>query len=416
MLSLIRALFIAVLLVPFTSSLTQADELDGCRLGVTRANVKAAACVGRELSRSINGSDTPWSRCEVRLVRRYDRLVRHTGADADTCGATAAHGAAVIADLHRSLDYVESFPTGTFEVLARDLSSPRGLSCASPEDPALVYVAEAGSGGSTESPFYIAADGRPAFIGDTGAVGRINSDLSYERVLEGLPSSAAADDGGGFLDANGPNDVAFFDNGDMVIVMGLASNANVRDGLATPGAEKLGTLLDHNGEIIADLAAYERNNNSDQRMVPEACGVQSFVEDQTSNPFRARGGQSIQLVDPGANSVLSIDSEGQISLLAANFPDQMQTMPDLGFPGGGQSACPPDGPGLPPAASTLPAQPVPTAISCPSKGSDEGCLVGELTGLPFAVNSARVYDISTGAFDYPHRSNRFHDHRRPRSR
>ena len=307
----------------------------------------------------------------------------------------------MISSLTRSLSYVESFPTGTFEVLVRNLESPRGLSCAPPGDPALVYVAEAGKGGSTENEFYIAADGRPAFIGKTGAVGRINPDLSYDRVVEGLPSSAAFDEGGGFLDANGPNDVAFFDNGKMAIVMGLASNADIRDGLTTSTATKFGTLLDEDGDIIADLAEFERANNSDGRKIPEGCGLQSFVDDHTSNPFRARSGQAIQVVDPGANSVLEVEASGLITVVASNFPDQMQTMPDLSaiFPGG-QDSCPPDGPGLPP-AGPIPSQPVPTSISCPVEGSDDGCLVGELTGLPFATGSANVYDISTGAVEYP---------------
>ena len=98
-----------------------------------------------------------------------------------------------------------------------------------------MYVAEAGKGGSTENEFYIAADGRPAFVGDSGAVGRVRTDLSYERVMTGLASSAAADSVGGFLDANGPNDVIFFDTGEMAVVMGLATNLTVREGLTSPG-------------------------------------------------------------------------------------------------------------------------------------------------------------------------------------
>jgi len=405
--SLAAALVLVLLTCFGATSASALDGLERCRLGVTRANVWAAVCVGRELSTSLRESVSkdggiPESvDCEAKLSARYRRLGRLAGPEIQACGATQAHATTLIGELRETLDFVEDLSVGRFEVLASGLRSPRGLSCAPAGDDALVYVAEAGSGGPVESESYIAADGRPAFLGTTGAVGRLDEDLRYERVIDGLASSAAADASGGFLDANGPTDVAFTEAGQMRIAMGLGSNADVRDGLISIGAEQLGTVLDDRGEILADLAAFERDRNVDGRQVPAGCGTGVFVDDLTSNPFRLRGGASVQLVDAGANAVLEIDAKGGIEVVAADFPDQLQTMPDLSFAfPGGQTACPPDGPGLPP-AGPLPAQSVPTSLSCPSDATDAGCLVGELTGLPFAQGSARVYDISTAAEEYP---------------
>ncbi len=375
----------------------QADSLNRCRIAVTKANTQAASCVGSSLRQNLRGRDPHENRCEEKLERRYAKAALRSKCGDEcrsACGATAEKASSVITQLEQALAFPESFATGSFEVVAQGLDSPRGLSCAPAGDPALVYVAEAGKGGSTENEFYIAADGRPAFVGDSGAVGRVRTDLSYERVMTGLASSAAADSVGGFLDANGPNDVIFFDTGEMAVVMGLATNLTVREGLTSPGAEKLGTLLDREGEIIADLALFEGEQNSDGRMIPEGCGLASFVADYTSNPFRGQGGAAALIVDPGANSVLSVQPSGDIEVIASDFPDQIQSMPDLSpVLGGNQTTCPPLGPGLPP-AGPLPSQSVPTSIACPTDSSLEGCLVGELTGLPFALGSANVYNIS----------------------
>ena len=414
----IRLAVLAVFLcASFSPALADERNLQRCRAAVTRANANAAGCVGAQIASSIRSSSNREYDCAGELLNRYERVLSQTGADPVACGATSEHSASVIMQLEKSIDYVDSFTTGRFEILAQNLSSPRGLTCAPSGDSALVYVAEAGSGGTTESEFYIAADGRPAFVGNSGAVGRLNANLTYERVIEGLPSSAAADSGGGFLDANGPNDVAFFDNGEMAIIMGLASNANIRDTLTTPGSEKFGTVLTADGEILVDLADYERMNNSDGRLIPEACGFSSFVADKTSNPFRASGGETISVVDSGANAVLSVNELGKVKVLAANFLDQLQSMPDLSafFPAG-QALCPPSGPGLPP-AGPLPAQSVPTGIACTAasevcsagpagigceaREGEEICVVSELTGLPFAPGSANIYDISTSELEYP---------------
>lgn len=399
-----RLLYTTLLISLLTgTTAVDADELKRCRVAVTKANTQAAKCVGAGLARGLRGKKSDSSYCEERLVARYEKAAKRLRCGEEcrsACGAQAENANAVIEQLQETLAFSGFLSTGSFEIVAEGLDSPRGLSCAPEGDSSLVYVAEAGRGGSTENEFYIAADGRPAFLGQSGAVGRVQSDLSYERILTGLPSSAAADQTGGFLDANGPNDVIFLGPGEMAVVMGLASNLSVRETLQTPGAEKLGTLLDASGEIIADLARFEGERNSDGRLIPTGCGLMTFSDDYTSNPFRGRGGDKALIVDPGANAVLAVDDSGQIEVVAADFPDQIQPMPDLSvfFPAG-QSLCPPQGPGLPP-AGPMPSQSVPTSLACPSEDGIDGCVVGELTGLPFTLGSARIYNLSPGEPEY----------------
>jgi hypothetical protein len=97
------------------------------------------------------------------------------------------------------------------------------------------------------------------------------------------------------------------------------------------------------------------------------------------------------VVDAGANAVLTIDESGAIATLEANFPDQLQTMPDLGLTdiiGVDQTVI-----GLPPAGVEIPSQPVPTGLAIDADG---GVWVGQLTGMPFAADSANVYTLGDG--------------------
>ena len=220
----------AVVLILFFAPVASGSDLEQCRLEVTRTYVKASHCVGRNLSRALLGGPDRSEQGQRQFERRDRRILRKIHSDPVACGATPEHAAAVIRDLRTDLDPIERFSTGEFEILARNLSSPRRIACSPQEGDSLVSVAEAGQGGDTENPFYIAADGRPAFVENSGAVGRLNADLNYPRVREGLPSSAAVDEGGGFLDANGPNEIAFFSDGEMTIVMGLASNTETDEG------------------------------------------------------------------------------------------------------------------------------------------------------------------------------------------
>ena len=99
-------------------------------------------------------------------------------------------------------------------------------------------------------------------------------------------------------------------------------------------------------------------------------------------------------MDAGANALLSVDESGAISVLVSDFPDQLQTRPDLQLEqspiGAPQTAL-----GLPPGGAQIPSQPVPSGVAL--RPSDGALWVTELTGLPFVVGSARIVDVSTGS-------------------
>ena len=99
-------------------------------------------------------------------------------------------------------------------------------------------------------------------------------------------------------------------------------------------------------------------------------------------------------MDAGANALLSVDESGAISVLVSDFPDQLQTRPDLQLEqspiGAPQTAL-----GLPPGGAQIPSQPVPSGVAL--RPSDGALWVTELTGLPFVVGSARIVDVCTGS-------------------
>ena len=282
-----------------------------------------------------------------------------------------------------------------FEEIATDLDSPRGMACA-PEGGVFVALAGRGLGAdSTEGgESFPGADGRDVWFGNTGSVIHVVVDEdgtpSVTTELDGLPSVAANSpiDPTGWLDATGPNAVTVNRDGELFVAIGLGGDSCVsRVGLSDPNAAKLGTIVDGDGEIIGDFADHECANNTDGRMGPGGA-----TPDHTSNPFRIvadhpETGQ-FTVVDAGANAVLTIDETGTISILEANFPDQLQTMPDLGLTdiiGVDQTEI-----GLPPAGIEIPSQPVPTGLAIDADG---GVWVGELTGMPFIADSANVYTL-----------------------
>ena len=292
-----------------------------------------------------------------------------------------------------------------FTILASELSSPRGLSCASTGG---IYVALSGAGagdapagpeGLPSASSYLGADGRSYQYGLTGAVMHVAQDGTQTELMSGLPSLAhlANPDPRVWVDAAGPVDVFEQESGELLIAVGLASDSCLtRDGLGEASAALLGTIIDENSNVLFDIAAYECGNNTDQRIGPNG------QADYTSNPWRIahdEASDTMLIVDSGANAVLSIDDfdTGALATYEAGFPDQFQEVPDWGLAaiiGVDQTVI-----GLPPAGAVIPAQPVPTGMAIhPDSGK---VYVAELTGVPIAVGSARVYEIpgSTPAYD-----------------
>lgn len=248
------------------------------------------------------------------------------------------------------------------EVVATGLDNPRDLTFG--PDGAL-YIAEAGRGdfmsNRDDALCFEGPEGEVCY-GPTGAVTRVLNGVQ-ERVVSGMPSIGAIEDGSG---AAGPHSVAFDAEDNMVVLVGLGADPALRD----PGGP-LGmfgmefgqlALVDDGGmwTNIVDVAAYEASDNPDGG-VPD------------SNPFAILTvGDGFVVADAGGNDLLHIDNAGGIGTLAV-FPEQLADDPF----GGGQ----------------IPMQAVPTSVVV---GPDGAYYIGQLTGFPFPVGGASVFRLEAG--------------------
>ncbi|MBW4634849.1 MAG: ScyD/ScyE family protein [Iphinoe sp. HA4291-MV1] len=247
--------------------------------------------------------------------------------------------------------------TFNIEVLANGLDSPRGLTFGS--DGAL-YVTEAGRGGGGACIPSPSQPGAELCYGATSALTRIKDGKS-ERIVTGLPSLALPDGS----DASGAHDIAFDSTGKPYILFGLAGNPRDRENLL--GIPDFGQLFafdklntDAARRPIADLAAYEGANNPDGG-------------DVISNPYAFLiKDNTAFIVDAGANDLLRVGLDG--SGLAVQSVFSTRLVPN---PSGG---------------ADIPMQPVPTSVAI---GPDNAFYVGQLTGVPFPKDGARIYRIDS---------------------
>ena len=256
-------------------------------------------------------------------------------------------------------------PEPVGEIIASGLNGPRGISVG--EDGA-VYVAEAGVGGDDCVTILAGGDGGDFELcfGTSGQITQITTDGTQSVALSGLTS---LDLGGG--EAVGPHDVIAGE--DLYVIMGLGADPAERAGVGDSAGD-LGWLISGpvGGETTreVDVAAYEGDENPDGGD-PEEGGIDS-------NPYSIvmRSDGDIVVSDAGANALLLIDSEGEISTLAV-FADRLVDMPvPLGSPGEGEQ---------------IPMQSVPTGAV---EGPDGAIYVGELTGFPFIPGAARVWRVT----------------------
>jgi hypothetical protein len=237
------------------------------------------------------------------------------------------------------------------EVIATGLDNPRGITTSKRKVGGypIVYVTEAGSGGP--GPSIIDAEGKETFYGPSGAVTAIKNG-NQQRIVSGLPSLSSA--GGDF--SFGPNDIILQNDQQAYVVMGFGANAASRDDLGDPGAD-LGRLLKlklKSGKTnsIADLAAYELENNPDG-------------DTGISNPNGAvQNFGGILVVDAGGNSILDVRGKGRVSTLAVIPERASGSTPDL------ESS---------PVAADV--------------GPNGNLYVGEFTGFPYPIGGARIYSL-----------------------
>jgi hypothetical protein len=252
----------------------------------------------------------------------------------------------------------EAAPTYQKRVLSTDLRNPRGITLAGNR----LLVSEAGAGGTRlpdGSNCILSGSGREICSGNTGAIGAWDPGTqTYTRLLNGLPSLAQADGSEG----TGIADLAVGGPTGLLGVFGLGGNPN-QPNVASLGSPLFGQVVSidlSTGTLQprSNLAAYERDNNPDQRATPN------------SNPYAlAPFGNRLYVTDAGGNTLLTLDptpdpSTGSFAILG-NFV----------FP--------------PPLVNT---EPVPTGLAVQSSGSTgQQLLIGELSGFPFAPGAANVF-------------------------
>lgn len=268
------------------------------------------------------------------------------------------------------------------EIVATGLNAPYKLTFG--PDGAL-YVAESGTAGDEECLERTSPESGEVMetcYGATGSVTRIDLEAGeQERTVTGLPSIG----GGG--EVAGPADVAFSPvvgdaGGVMHVISGLGGDDEYRDHFTDP---RIGTIftVDDEGEteVLSDLVAFEAENDPDQAYnegLPE--GVPPISEGVDSNPFgltfdgAGDDAGDILAVDAGGNAVLRVQSDGTTTVEKL-LPFGMAELPAFT--------------GAPP-GTMAPYQPVPTAIDVDADGVP---LVGQLTGFPFPVGGADVYEI-----------------------
>jgi hypothetical protein len=260
----------------------------------------------------------------------------------------------------------------SLEVVTGGLANPRGLTVG-PDGQ--IWVAEAGSGGTGAC--ITGPEGGQSCYGPTGAITTVDPRSgARKQVVSGLPSLAAPSGATAGHDAIGPQDVSFGRRGAFFTV-GLGADPAVRDTLGDAGGDFawLYRLGRHGVKKIADLGAYEAENNPDGNTEEGGVDTNPFSVDAT--------GRQLLVSDAGGNDLLGVSKKrGHEIVTLATFAGGVTPFPDLG------PMAPPD---FPPPGTPVPYQAVPTGVV---RGPDGAAYLGQLTGFPFPVGAANVFRVA----------------------
>jgi sugar lactone lactonase YvrE len=259
-------------------------------------------------------------------------------------------------------------PDGWTQVTA-GLNGPRGLTVTSD---GVIYVAESGTGGTAgciEQPEL----GHMCF-GPSGSVSKIEGGAAT-RVVEGL-ASGKTDTG----ETLGPSGVALGADGTIWVTVG-GPGVGAADLRATiTGGEGIGQLYkvgaDGKATSVADLAAWEVANNPDKDLPGNA------TPDSNINGLAIAADGSVLVADAGGNDLLSVASDGTVSVVGV-FPVVFHALP----PDPNASMDPNASPAM------IPMDPVPTSVAIAKDGT---IYVGQLTGFPFPKGEASVFTVAAG--------------------
>ncbi|MGB3760611.1 MAG: ScyD/ScyE family protein [Rivularia sp. (in: cyanobacteria)] len=265
----------------------------------------------------------------------------------------------------------------SFEIIAEGLDNPKGLTFG--PDGSL-YITEAGTGG--DGPSIPSPSGQgDLHYGLSGAICKIENG-TVQRILTGLPSVAFPDGSG----AAGPHDIKFDADGKAYVLLGYAANPAFRESLDDTS---LGTIITFNmsnntWSSIADITNCEAIKK-----------IALSNNEIASNPLSLSVDRNkLVIVDAGANSIFSVNTDGSDLELIAAIPERILTNPI--FPGAksqnfdrGHVPAPGAYHQAPPSQISI--QSVPTDVV---KGADGAYYICEFSGFPFPEGGAKIYKIS----------------------